>query len=64
MTKLADIHCPICNKPHTFRPENPFRPFCSERCKLIDLGTWADESNRLAGEAADPDEASHNEHDD
>jgi len=29
-----------------------WRPFCSERCKLIDLGTWFDESNRLPGEAA------------
>lgn len=29
--------------------ENPWRPFCSERCKLIDLGAWFDESNRIPG---------------
>jgi len=32
--------------------EQRWRPFCSERCKLIDLGSWFDESNRLPGEAA------------
>jgi endogenous inhibitor of DNA gyrase (YacG/DUF329 family) len=30
-----------------FTPENPYRPFCSERCKLIDLGQWAAESYRI-----------------
>jgi hypothetical protein len=29
---------------------SPFRPFCSERCKLIDFGAWADESHRIAGD--------------
>jgi endogenous inhibitor of DNA gyrase (YacG/DUF329 family) len=29
-----------------------WRPFCSERCKLVDLGSWFDESNRLPGETA------------
>ena len=28
-------------------PANPWRPFCSERCKLVDLGAWADESYRV-----------------
>jgi endogenous inhibitor of DNA gyrase (YacG/DUF329 family) len=31
-------------------PENPYRPFCSERCKLIDLGAWAMEKYRVAVE--------------
>jgi endogenous inhibitor of DNA gyrase (YacG/DUF329 family) len=36
---------------------NPYRPFCSERCKLIDLGQWVDEGYRLDGEkASDADE--------
>lgn len=35
-----------------WRESNPFRPFCSERCKLLDLGAWADESHRIAGEPA------------
>ena len=33
--------CPICNKP--VEMADPFMPFCSERCKLIDLGNWASE---------------------
>ncbi len=34
------ITCPVCKDITTWE-ENPFRPFCSERCKLIDLGAWA-----------------------
>jgi endogenous inhibitor of DNA gyrase (YacG/DUF329 family) len=36
------MKCPICGKP-TLWQDNPTRPFCSERCKLIDFGRWADE---------------------
>lgn len=36
------IKCPVCGK-ETVWEGNPFRPFCSERCSLIDLGKWADE---------------------
>ncbi|WP_407942014.1 DNA gyrase inhibitor YacG [Microbulbifer celer] len=32
------LNCPICQKITEWSPENRFRPFCSERCKLIDLG--------------------------
>lgn len=35
------MKCPICKKPVSFN--DPFMPFCSERCKLIDLGNWASE---------------------
>lgn len=41
------VPCPICGKPAPFSPENRFRPFCSERCRLIDLGQWATESYRI-----------------
>ncbi|HCO66084.1 DNA gyrase inhibitor YacG, partial [Alloalcanivorax sp.] len=34
--------CPQCRKPSRW-DDNPWRPFCSERCKLIDLGDWASE---------------------
>jgi endogenous inhibitor of DNA gyrase (YacG/DUF329 family) len=34
--------CPSCNKPVEWK-DNPFRPFCSERCKLIDFGAWVNE---------------------
>ena len=43
------IKCPTCKK-NTEWKNNPFRPFCSERCKLIDLGAWASEEFRIAGE--------------
>lgn len=42
------IKCPICKKVTTWE-ENPNRPFCSERCKLIDLGKWAEEHYRIEG---------------
>ncbi len=42
------IKCPICKKVTTWE-ENPNRPFCSERCKLIDLGKWADAEYRIEG---------------
>lgn len=44
------IICPTCGKPDTWQKTNPFRPFCSERCRLIDLGSWANEDYRIAGE--------------
>lgn len=40
------IRCPICNKNTTLK-ENPWRPFCSQRCKLIDLGKWAGEEYKI-----------------
>lgn len=40
----------------TWDKDNPWRPFCSERCKLIDLGEWASESHRIAGETVHPDQ--------
>ncbi|MBM4136795.1 MAG: DNA gyrase inhibitor YacG [Nitrospira sp.] len=43
------IICPICKNKTTWE-ENPWRPFCSERCKLIDLGKWITEEYKLAGE--------------
>ncbi len=43
------VPCPTCQKAVEWSSDNPFRPFCSERCKLIDLGEWADESHRIAG---------------
>jgi hypothetical protein len=34
------IKCPECGKATEYSPENEYRPFCSNRCKLIDLGEW------------------------
>ena len=39
--------CPNCGKPVELNRDNPHRPFCSERCKLIDFGNWADENYRV-----------------
>lgn len=43
------VTCPTCNRPVVWE-ENPHRPFCSERCKLIDLGDWAGEDHRIPGD--------------
>ena len=37
------ITCPICKKETTLGQSNSFRPFCSDRCRLIDLGEWITE---------------------
>jgi endogenous inhibitor of DNA gyrase (YacG/DUF329 family) len=42
------ITCPICRRTTTWE-ENPWRPFCSERCKLTDLGKWASGEYRIEG---------------
>ena len=44
------VACPQCRNPAQWRADNPFRPFCSERCKLIDLGDWAAERHAIPGE--------------
>ena len=44
---MKTVACPTCGAPAAFAPSNPSRPFCSERCKLIDLGAWASESYRV-----------------
>jgi len=41
------VNCPRCGVPVEWAPEHQFRPFCSNRCKLIDLGAWANESYRV-----------------
>jgi len=43
------IACPNCKKDSEWSPENSYRPFCCERCKLIDLGEWANESRTIQG---------------
>lgn len=45
--KKRMVACPQCNNLSVFSPENKYRPFCSERCKLIDLGQWASENYRI-----------------
>jgi uncharacterized protein len=49
MVKSAAMTCPLCRQATAWK-DNPWRPFCSERCQLIDLGTWAAEQYRIAGQ--------------
>jgi endogenous inhibitor of DNA gyrase (YacG/DUF329 family) len=41
------VRCPACKGDSVYAPSNPYRPFCSERCKNMDLGAWAAESFRV-----------------
>ena len=41
------VPCPHCSRPVEWITQNRYRPFCSERCKLIDLGEWATERYRI-----------------
>ncbi len=48
------VKCPTCRK-ETAWEDNPHRPFCSERCRLIDLGQWLEERYRISGEKINDD---------
>lgn len=50
MTKPRMVKCPQCNSPSPYSEANKWRPFCSERCRLIDLGEWASEGYQIAAE--------------
>ncbi|MCW3149856.1 DNA gyrase inhibitor YacG [Stutzerimonas stutzeri] len=45
----AVVKCPTCSALVEWGEQSPFRPFCSERCKLIDLGAWAAEEHAIPG---------------
>lgn len=45
------LQCPTCKKNILWNDDFPFRPFCSDRCRLIDLGDWASENHRIAGDS-------------
>jgi endogenous inhibitor of DNA gyrase (YacG/DUF329 family) len=50
------VDCPTCSKPVEWTDSNPYRPFCSDRCQLIDLGAWANEEYRVPAENSAPDD--------
>jgi endogenous inhibitor of DNA gyrase (YacG/DUF329 family) len=55
MAKVT-LTCPICRRPVGARGENAAFPFCSERCRTIDLGRWLGGEYRISTRSADEDE--------
>jgi endogenous inhibitor of DNA gyrase (YacG/DUF329 family) len=53
---MKTVPCPRCAAPAAFDASNKWRPFCSERCRMIDLGTWASEGYRVPAQDQEPDE--------
>ena len=47
------VKCPTCDKDVAWNESSPNRPFCSERCKMIDLGQWATEEHAIPGKSAE-----------
>ena len=56
------MKCPICGEPTKWK-DNPDRPFCSERCRVIDLGNWASEDYRVTIPLRDVDEKAESQQD-
>ena len=50
------VPCPGCGAPTPYGPDNPWRPFCSERCRNGDLGAWSSESYRVAVKPTETDD--------
>ena len=50
------VKCPGCGGPSVYGSRNAYRPFCSERCKNVDLGAWASEGFWVPVESAPDDE--------
>jgi endogenous inhibitor of DNA gyrase (YacG/DUF329 family) len=50
----ATVKCPTCGRLIEWSDQFPFRPFCSERCRLIDLGAWLTEKHTIAGDEDEP----------
>ncbi len=51
--EIVKVACPHCKKTVVWSAESPYRPFCSKRCQLIDLGEWAAEEKSIPCETAD-----------
>ena len=55
MSGSAEAKCPTCNKVLVGGPTGPYRPFCSERCRSIDLGSWLDGAYRISAPVSEED---------
>ena len=59
------VACPACSRKVAYDRNNPYRPFCSERCKTTDLGAWASDAYLIEGSPVEdehPDAASTGQH--
>ncbi len=54
--RATTVNCPTCGKPVRWQATNRWRPFCSDRCKLVDLSGWVDETHRIPGASELPDD--------
>ena len=50
------VNCPTCRRPVEWSPDSKYRPFCSDRCRLIDLGAWLTEQHKIPDENTLPDD--------
>jgi endogenous inhibitor of DNA gyrase (YacG/DUF329 family) len=58
----ATVKCPTCGRSIEWSEQSPFRPFCSERCRVIDLGAWLSEKHVIPSNETDsPEESSESE---
>ncbi|HEV7165150.1 MAG TPA: DNA gyrase inhibitor YacG [Gammaproteobacteria bacterium] len=54
MAEIETVPCPHCGKSVPWTPDSKWKPFCSDRCRLIDLGDWLMEHNALPAEDGSP----------
>ena len=47
---MTSVKCPECGQKTEYSEKNEHRPFCSRRCQLLDLGAWASEERKIAGD--------------
>jgi uncharacterized protein len=57
----AMVKCPTCRRPVEWSEASAYRPFCSDRCRLIDLGAWLTEQHKIPDESAPEAEETHGE---
>ena len=54
--RTLTVNCPQCQQPAEFSPANRWRPFCSQRCRMIDLGAWANDKYVVPGRPIEGDD--------
>lgn len=54
MGSAPRLLCPTCKRELSWNEQFPWRPFCSERCKMVDLGAWLANDRGIPGDPVDP----------